>query len=238
MTILEMQDVFYSYNSKYQSVDAMKHVSCSFEQGKVYAIVGKSGSGKSTLLSLLAGLDIPASGNVLFEGKPTTSMDLTKYRREYAPMVYQSFRLFPLLTVSENITYPMELRGISRKKARIRAQKLIARVALPKSVLNRFPNMLSGGEQQRVGIARALSMNSNLLLADEPTGNLDEENSLNIVDILISLAHKNGYCVVIASHDVSILPKVDVVYRMNSGILYRDQEEAKGETEAIESIAG
>jgi putative ABC transport system ATP-binding protein len=221
MALLEMQNVSYSYKSKYQKIDAVKRVSCNFEQGKVYAVIGKSGSGKSTLLSLLAGLDVPSAGDVLFEGKPTAEMDLSQYRRENAPMIYQSFRLFPLLTVSENITFPMELRGFSGKKARERAQKLIARVALPESTLNRFPNMLSGGEQQRVAIARALSMNSKLLLADEPTGNLDEENSINIIDILVRLAHKNDYCVVIASHDLSILPKMDVVYRMNSGVLYQ-----------------
>jgi len=222
MAILEMRDVSYSYHSKYQRIDAMKNVNCSFEQGEACAIVGKSGSGKSTLLSLLAGLDVPESGDVLFEGKSTSTMDLAKYRRECAPMVYQSFRLFPLLTVSENITFPMELRGFKGKKARDRAHDLIARVDLPESVLDRFPNMLSGGEQQRVGIARTLSMNSKLLLADEPTGNLDEENGLNIVDILISLAHENDYCVVIATHDMSILPKVDVVFRMNSGVLSRE----------------
>lgn len=223
MAILKMRDVSYSYHSKYQRIDAMKNVNCSFKQGEASAIVGKSGSGKSTLLSLLAGLDVPESGDVLFEGKSTTTMDLAKYRRECAPMVYQSFRLFPLLTVSENITYPMELRGFKGKKARDRARELIARVDLPESVLDRFPNMLSGGEQQRVGIARTLSMNSKLLLADEPTGNLDEENSLNIVDILINLAHANGYCVVIATHDLSILPKVDVLFRMKSGVLSREE---------------
>jgi ABC-type lipoprotein export system ATPase subunit len=222
MAILEMRDVSYSYHSKYQHIEAVKHVTCQFEQGKAYAIAGKSGSGKSTLLSLLGGLDLPATGEVLFEGKPTRRMDLAKYRRECAPMIYQSFRLFPLLTVSENITYPMELRGFTGKKARDRARQLIARVAMPDSVLDRFPNMLSGGEQQRVAIARALSMDSKLLLADEPTGNLDEENSLNIVDILIRLAHENDYCVVIASHDLSILPKVDFIYHMNSGVLYQE----------------
>lgn len=222
MAILELKDVSYSYKSKYQQIDAVKHVDCYFEQGKAYAIVGKSGSGKSTLLSLLAGLDVPTSGNVLFEGRPTTTMNLAKYRRECAPMIYQSFRLFPLLTVSENITYPMELRGFKGKKARDRARELIARVAMPESVLDRFPNMLSGGEQQRVAIARALSMDSKLLLADEPTGNLDEENGQNIVDVLISLARANDYCVVIASHDLSILPKVDLVFRMNSGVLFRE----------------
>lgn len=224
MNILELKNVSYSYNSKYQRVDVIKNVSCSFEPGKVYAIVGKSGSGKSTLLSLLAGLDVPASGEILFEGRSIAEMDRTMYRRECAAMIYQSFRLFPLLTVSENITYPMELRGFRGQKARERARELVARVALPESVLDRFPSMLSGGEQQRVAIARALSMNSKLLLADEPTGNLDEENSVNIIEILIDLAHSSGYCVIIATHDLSILPKMDVVFRMNSGVLVRETD--------------
>ena len=137
-------------------------------------------------------------------------------------MIYQSFRLFPLLTVSENITYPMELRGFKGQKARDKARDLVGRVALPDTFLDRFLNMLSGGEQQRVGIARALSMDSKLLLADEPTGNLDEENSCNIIDILVNLAHTDGYCVIIASHDQSILPKMDVVYKINSGVLTRE----------------
>jgi len=219
MAIIELRGVSYNYSSKFQRVDALKHVTCSFEEGKVYAIVGKSGSGKSTLLSLLAGLDLPSAGEVLYEGNPTSTMDLAKYRRECAAMIYQNFRLFPLLTVSENITFPMELRGFAGEKARQRARELAERVALPESVLDRFPGMLSGGEQQRVGIARALSMDTRLILADEPTGNLDDENGRNIIDILISLAHDDGYCVVIATHDLGILPDMDVVYQMKSGEL-------------------
>ena len=217
MAIIELRGVSYNYSSKFQRVDALKHVTCSFEEGKVYAIVGKSGSGKSTLLSLLAGLDLPSAGEVLYEGKPTSMMDLAKYRRECAAMIYQNFRLFPLLTVSENITFPMELRGFTGEKARQHARELVERVALPESVLDRFPGMLSGGEQQRVGIARALSMDTRLILADEPTGNLDDENGRNITDILISLAHDDGYCVVIATHDLGVLPDMDVVYQMKSG---------------------
>ena len=221
MNILELRDVAYSYSSKYQKVKVLQQINCGFEQGKVYAIVGKSGSGKSTLLSLLAGLDLPEAGEVMYEGTPTSMIDLAKYRRECAAMIYQSFRLFPLLTVSENITYPMELRGFDGEKARQRARELVASVALPESVLNRFPSMLSGGEQQRVGIARAMSMNTRLLLADEPTGNLDEENSQNIIDILVNLAHTQGYCVIIATHDLSILPKMDVVMRMSHGSIFQ-----------------
>ena len=219
MAIIELRGVSYNYSSKFQRVDALKHVTCSFEEGKVYAIVGKSGSGKSTLLSLLAGLDLPSAGEVLYEGNPTSTMDLAKYRRECAAMIYQNFRLFPLLTVSENVTFPMELRGFAGEKARQRARELAERVALPESVLDRFPGMLSGGEQQRVGIARALSMDTRLILADEPTGNLDDENGRNITDILISLAHDDGYCVVIATHDLGVLPDMDVVYQMKSGEL-------------------
>jgi len=220
LTILELHNVSFSYHGQSQRVDAIRQVTCNFEQGKVYAIVGRSGSGKSTLLSLLGGLELPSSGMVLFEGEPIASMDLAKYRRECAAMIYQNYRLFPLLTVSENITFPMELRGFRGKQARERARDLVAKVALPESALDRFPGMLSGGEQQRVAIARALSMNSRLLLADEPTGNLDEENSRNIMDILVDLAHSAGYCVIIATHDLSILPRMDVVMRMNSGMLY------------------
>jgi putative ABC transport system ATP-binding protein len=236
MNILELKHITYSYNSKFQQVDAIKHAHCYFEKGKVYAIVGKSGSGKSTLLSLLAGLDIPASGEILYEGKSIANMDLTRYRRECAAMIYQSFRLFPLLTVSENITYPMELRGYKGKKARERARELVEKVSLPESVLNRFPNMLSGGEQQRVGIARALSMNSSLLLADEPTGNLDEENSRNIIDILVNLAHNDDYCVIIATHDIGILPKMDSVFRMNSGVLRRDTRYGNGRPNPVNAV--
>jgi len=219
MAIIELRGVSYNYSSKFQRVDALKHVTCSFEEGKVYAIVGKSGSGKSTLLSLLAGLDLPSAGEVLYEGNPTSTMDLAKYRRECAAMIYQNFRLFPLLTVSENVTFPMELRGFAGEKARQRARELAERVALPESVLDRFPGMLSGGEQQRVGIARALSMDTRLILADEPTGNLDDENGRNITDILISLAHDDNYCVIIATHDLGVLPDMDVVYQMKSGEL-------------------
>ncbi|NLX78060.1 MAG: ABC transporter ATP-binding protein [Clostridiaceae bacterium] len=219
MSILELKNVCYSYSGKHQNVQVLKNISCCFEKGKVYAIVGKSGSGKSTMLSLMAGLDIPTSGQVLYEGTPTSKMDLDRYRRECAAVIYQSFRLFPLLTISENITYPMELRGFRGEQAREKARELVRKVALPESVLDRFPNMLSGGEQQRVAIARALSMDSKLILADEPTGNLDEENSKNIIDILINLARQDNYCVIIVTHDLSVIPRMDVVFRLSGGEL-------------------
>lgn len=220
MAILEVKDVRFSYRTRYHQVDALKGVTYAFDEGKVYALVGKSGSGKSTLLSLMAGLDLPQEGEILFEGKPTSAMNLDQYRREKAAVIYQSFRLFPALTVEENVTYPMELRGLGGKAAREQASALIQKVNLPETALDRFPSMLSGGEQQRVAIARALGMDSKLLLADEPTGNLDTENGNHIIDLLVRLAHEDGYCVIIATHDMDILQKMDCVCRVQDGTLH------------------
>ena len=220
MAILEVKDVRFIYRTRYHQVDALRGVTYAFDEGKVYALVGKSGSGKSTLLSLMAGLDLPQEGEILFEGKSTAAMDLNQYRREKAAVIYQSFRLFPALTVEENVTYPMELRGLGGKAAREQASALIQKVNLPETALNRFPSMLSGGEQQRVAIARALGMDTKLLLADEPTGNLDTENGNHIIDLLVRLAHEDGYCVIIATHDMDILQKMDCVCRVQDGTLH------------------
>ncbi len=227
MAILEVKNVKYAYRSRYRQVEALRGVSYAFEQGKLYALIGKSGSGKSTLLSLMAGLDLPQEGEITFEGESTARMNLNRYRREKAAVIYQSFRLFPLLTVQENVTYPMELRGFRGKQARQRAQELIEKVNLPSTVLDRFPAMLSGGEQQRVAIARAISMDSKLLLADEPTGNLDSENGARIIELLKDLAHKDGYCVIVATHDVEVLPQMDEVCRMKDGCLITVGQESR-----------
>ena len=219
MAILEVKNVEYTYRTKYQTVNALKGVTQSFERGKMYALIGKSGSGKSTLLSLMAGLMLPEKGAVLFDGQSTAEMDLDLYKREKAAVIYQSFRLFPLLTVSENVSYPMELRGAKGKEARQKAAELVEKVKLPADVLDRFPGMLSGGEQQRVAIARAMGMGSGLILADEPTGNLDQENSENIIDLLSELAHRDNYCVVIVTHDGDVAAKSDVTLKMVDGQL-------------------
>lgn len=223
MEILSCKDVEYSYEGKYQHTQVLRGVSCKFEEGKIYALVGRSGSGKSTLLSLMAGLDLPSLGEVCFKGQKTGEMDLNRYRREDAAVIYQNYKLFPMLTVLENICYPMELRGIPKKECVKKAEELIEKVMLTKDKLHKFPTMLSGGEQQRVAIARALTMESHLILGDEPTGNLDTENSDNIIELLIKLAHEENYCVVIATHDVSILDKMDDVYRMQDGKIIRKE---------------
>lgn len=219
MSVLELKDVGYIYQSKYQNTEALKGISATFEPGTLYAVVGRSGSGKTTLLSLMAGLDLPSSGEVLCEGISTAKINLSKYRREKVAVIYQSFRLIPLLTVSENIMYPMELMGMRAKDARKQAKILAQKVNLPEDLLNRFPSMLSGGEQQRVSIARALGMNTKILLADEPTGNLDTENGLRIFDLLQELAHNSGYCIILVTHDLDLAEKADQVIELEDGMV-------------------
>ena len=219
MSVIELHDVKYVYKSKYQQVEALRGISCSFEPGKVYAIMGSSGCGKTTLLSLMAGLDVPTEGSVLCEGVSTADIDLERYRRERVAVIYQDFRLFPLLTVAENVMYPMELRGMKPAAAKKRAAELIRKVGLTEEMLDRFPAMLSGGEQQRVAVARALGMETNVLLADEPTGNLDSKNSEYIFEILASLAHEDGYCVIIVTHDNALGERADEAIRIHDGEL-------------------
>jgi len=217
--ILRLENVCYQYRNKYQSVDAVNNATAEFYEGKTYAIIGKSGSGKSTLLSLIAGLTLPTDGQVLYRGVPTDDFDLDKYRRNNVAVVYQSFNLFPLMTCLENVCFPLELLGKSPKEAAVIAKEYIAHVNLPESVGKRFPNMISGGEKQRVGIARALASGAKIILADEPTGNLDVANGEKIVQLLCDLAHEDNYTVIIVTHDMSITQVVDEVMQMSDGYL-------------------
>ncbi len=219
MNVIELKNVKYVYKTKYQSVEAVRGISYAFEPGKVYTIMGSSGCGKTTLLSLMAGLDVPTEGSVLVEGISTADINLEQYRRERVAVIYQDFRLFPLLTVAENVMFPMELLGMKPTLAKKRAAELIRKVGLTDAVLDRFPAMLSGGEQQRVAIARALGMDTKVLLADEPTGNLDSKNSEYLFSILESLAHDDGYCVIIVTHDDALGKRADEAIRIHDGML-------------------
>jgi len=219
MSILELSDVRYSYGGGAETKNVLRGVSNTFERGVFYAVIGKSGSGKSTLLNLIAGLDQPGAGEVLFEGTPTSKLNLDEYRRKSVAVIYQDFCLFPLLTALENILYPMELCKVEKKKAREDALELAKMVSLPEELLNRYPGKISGGEQQRVAIARALAMDRRLILADEPTGNLDGETSANIITLLKSLAKEQDRCVIVATHDISVMKRADTVYHMVDGRL-------------------
>lgn len=210
-----------SYRYPRAARDALQGVECRFRAGEVAAVVGPSGSGKTTLLSIMAGLDRPSGGEVLVDGKKLSEMNLDAYRRQYVSVIFQAFHLFPLLTVLENVCFPLELLGAGEKDAREQARRNLELVGIGEEKHRRYPSQLSGGEQQRVAIARALSSGAGILLADEPTGNLDGENSRNIVDILTRLAHEGGYCVVIVTHDPAIAEAADAVYTVADGELSR-----------------
>lgn len=219
MEILKADQVHYSYQTKYQTIDAVRGVSYSFESGKMYALVGESGSGKSTFLSLLAGLDLPTMGNVYVEGEDMAELDRDVYRREKASVVYQSFNLFPLLTAQENVMFPMELKGMKKQEAAKHAAELISLVGLRQQVLEQFPQMMSGGEQQRVAIARAMASGGKIILADEPTGNLDSDNQQHIIQLLKEAAHGMGYAVIVITHNPEVAAEADYVLRMRDGRL-------------------
>ena len=166
---------------------------------------------------MLAGLDLPTEGTIRFQGDSLAELNLDRYRRESISMIFQVFHLFPLLTVMENVCFPMELCGITPKDARPRAAKLLEAVGIREEQMKRFPSKLSGGERQRVAIARSLASNAKIILGDEPTGNLDGENTQNIMDILCELAHKKGYCVILVTHDMEVAEMADVSFRMKDG---------------------
>lgn len=217
MPTLTLENVTYTYKNAQRA--AVSGISGVFEEGKVYAIVGPSGSGKSTLLSLLAGLDLPTDGKVAFDGDSLAGLDLDRYRRECISMIFQAFHLFPLLTVMENVCFPMELCGIHPKDAKPRAKALLESVGITEEQMKRFPSKLSGGERQRVAIARSLASGARIILGDEPTGNLDGANTQNIIDILCGLAREKGYCVIIVTHDIEVAEAADVALRMKDGQL-------------------
>ena len=217
MEKIRVENVSYSYQNQYQKIEAVKEVSCSFEAGNMYAITGESGSGKSTFLSLLAGLDRPESGTILVEGENLLEMDRDAYRRKQISVVYQAFHLFPLLNAVENVMCPMELQGISRREARKQAEDCLREVGLGEKIFHQYPKMMSGGEQQRVAIARAMAAQGRILLADEPTGNLDSENEENIVELLKGLAHERDYLVIVVTHNPEVARQADVCLKMKDG---------------------
>ena len=217
MGILDVKNVSYEYRNKYRTVKAVNGIDYSFDAGKFYAIVGASGCGKTTFLYLLAGLDVPSGGDVIYASGSTKSIDRDDLRRDDVAVIYQNFNLFPLLTVLENVMYPLSLHKTPKKEARQIAKEKLAAVGLTPEFHKRFPSMLSGGEQQRVAIARSLAAGGSVILADEPTGNLDAENSRNIIDILKRLAHDENYCVIVVTHDSAVASCADEVIKLRDG---------------------
>ena len=217
MSILTLNNVSYRYDGTKKNV--LKGVSASFEAGKVYAIVGKSGSGKSTLLSLIAGLDVCTDGKILHGENDLKEIDRDEYRAKGIGVVFQAFNLITNSTAIDNIVLSMQISGNSERDKKSFAYGLLQKVGIDEETANRKILKLSGGEQQRVGIARALAHNPNIIIADEPTGNLDTDTENDVLKILTSLAHNEGKCVIIVTHSKKVSSIADDILGMKDGKL-------------------
>lgn len=220
-SILEVDEVSKKYETKAGSVTAVDEVSFTASAGEVTTIVGPSGSGKTTLLYIVGSLEKPESGRIEVSGRDILdpAADLVRFRREDVGFVFQFFNLIPTLTTLENVTLPMDLAGMNDHEQRERATMLLEGMGITGRLLKARPNKMSGGENQRVAIARALANDPEVILADEPTGNLDTETGRMVVDILSRLAREGGKCVLMVTHDESILDISDQAFHMKDGRL-------------------
>ena len=212
--ILTLEHVSYRYSDADKNDYVLREINYRFELGKIYAIKGKSGSGKTTLLSLISGLETKYEGNIEYNGKSLKQMDLDLYRNTYIGIVFQSYNLLPHLTASENIILSMEISKVKVKDKKKKALELMKKVGLSENFEHRRVLKLSGGEQQRIAIARSLSYQPLVLLADEPTGDLDKETEDEILKIFKELAHKENKCVIIVTHSKNVCDNADIVYEL------------------------
>jgi putative ABC transport system ATP-binding protein len=217
MVLLAINEVTYMYEGTKKNV--LNNVSANFEAGKVYAIVGKSGAGKSTLLSLISGLDTATQGEILYNETDLKIIDRDEYRAKGIGVIFQSYNLLTNATAIENIILSMNISGSKERDKKHFAYELLQKMGIDKETANRKVLKLSGGEQQRVGIARALSHNPDILIADEPTGNLDEATEDNVLGILTSLARQENRCVIIVTHSKKVANVADHVWNMKDGCL-------------------
>lgn len=217
MSELIMEGVCYRYPGTKKEI--LTGVDAVFRPGTVTTIMGRSGAGKSTTLYLLAGLDSPTAGRILYGGTPLQRSMLDSYRRTEAATIAQNYLLFPTRTVLENVLYPLLLSGMSKSEAIAEAKGCLGSVGIPLELYHRLPAKLSGGEQQRVAIARALASHAKVITADEPTGNLDEENAELVMKLLKKLAHEQGKTVIIVTHDSAVAEESDLVLRLKGGKL-------------------
>jgi len=218
MTTLALQNVSYKYEGAEKII--FKDVNLQFEAGKVYTIVGKSGAGKSTLLSLLSGLDTAISGEVDFEGENLSQLNCNRYRAQKAGIIFQSLNLLTNATAIDNIVLSMNISNVTGIDKKARAFELLKKVGISREKAHRKILKLSGGEQQRVAIARTLAHDPVLIVADEPTGSLDKDTEANVLEIFQSLAHDEGKCVIIVTHSEDVTAIADEVWGLEDGTFH------------------
>ncbi len=220
MTYLQVKNIDYFYQDGDQRRYILRDLSVDFKKGVFYSILGQSGSGKTTLLSLLSALDKPKSGEISIDGKTIDMIGFESYRRNKVGVIFQSYNLIPHLSAYENILLAMSITDnpLPTDISQV-AYNLLDYIGITKTKADRLVTKLSGGEQQRVAIARALATNVDIILADEPTGNLDEAMETEIVDIFKRLAHDHNKCIIVVSHSNEVAKEADVSYYLRKGIL-------------------
>lgn len=217
MSKLEIKNLDFSYKANNKTNEILKNINIQFEVGKVYAIVGESGSGKTTTLSLLGALDIPDSGSIMYDDKDIKKIGYTNYRKNNISLVFQNYNLIKYMNAIENVIVAIDIknsRNLSAKEKLNYAVETLKSLGISEDNMKRPILELSGGQQQRVAIARALVKDTDVILADEPTGNLDEETTNEILEILINLAHKNNKCIIIVTHSANVSKNADVVVKV------------------------
>ena len=222
--MLQVKNLTKTFQSGGAKVTAVNDITFTVNDGEFASIVGKSGSGKSTLLSLLGALDSPTGGSIVVGKKDITKLrdlDLTNYRRQKIGFVFQNYNLIPNLSALENVMLPMEFNQVCKNERKVRAEELLEQVGISTDKQARQPGRLSGGEQQRVSIARALANDPALILADEPTGNLDSTTGSMIFDLLHKLSRTQNTTIVVVTHDLEIAGKTDKTYRLSDGKLVK-----------------
>jgi putative ABC transport system ATP-binding protein len=223
--LLAFQNISYWYKQENKKQEILKNINVNFDRGIFYTIIGPSGSGKTTFLALASALDVPKEGTVLYEGKDIKKIGLTTFRNKHVSIVFQSYNLLPYMTALQNVTTAMEITGASHKNKNEFALSMLERVGITSQQAKQKVLTLSGGQQQRVSIARALCCDTDLIVADEPTGNLDENTAHEIVKLLKDLAHDEGKCVIVVTHDQTIANMSDVTVKLSKGnidIIRRD----------------
>lgn len=225
MVVLETRQVVKTFGDADARVEALRGVDLAIKKGEMVAIMGRSGSGKSTLLTLLGGIDVPTSGQVLLEGRDLATMSddqRTLVRRQRIGFVFQQFNLLPILTAEENVALPLELDGMAAPAALERARAHLERVGMSNRRTH-LPGKLSGGEQQRVAVARALAIEPAILLADEPTGNLDSATGKRVTEMLRNLVDTHGQTIVLVTHDPGVASAADRTIVLSDGLIQRDE---------------
>ncbi len=225
--LLCAEHLHYAYAEADHQHDVLKDVSLTLQQGEKVALLGSSGSGKSTLLNLIGGIDEPSHGVITIDGKVTTSLTepaLTLFRREHIGFIYQQFNLIPTLTTAENILLPLELLGVSIQEQKKRLEYWLEAIGLAQRGQS-FPDQLSGGEQQRVSIARALIHQPTLVLADEPTGNLDAQTGQQILNLLFDLALQHNQSLLIVTHSKAVADRADRTLLLEQGVLHEGRQD-------------